>query len=480
MNKKVLVILYGLERQQLLAIPILAKLKRMSPQAEIHLVTESENKKFSSLIKEVSYFHFVEEGNLNTKHLEHWQYHSVFNLSPHTFARTITKHINAEHTYGYIQLQNGEPSWTSSWFKHIEEYQENEGRDLFHLLDLWRLGLKMDRVNLTATREIDHRHQILGFCPLIQGDAKKAVNVFKIIQNLHAVNVDLNFHWLTNSDEDYRLICEMTSYQGLPLKVIQANTLVECVDHFEEMSLLVTDNAEALRVADFYSDVPMLSLHPNLEHGKKYAPYRKGNWILSPLKDSSGTQQWNEKLLSELVTKLLKKDEVDILRWAQEHSHLLLLSQSSFFLEGNLWSIIPVDQHFRTSYFRSLIENVVWLLTLNGEKNIGSVAFTLAHEIGLRDRFLGHLGFWENETCWLEGRLNSYSWLEKQDHEWNSLVKRVDNSEAWQKLSHKRSDEKTLQEMRRQREFKELNIKRIQIKGRLIQQIQSFVKEPSA
>lgn len=479
MTKKILIVLYGLGRQQLLAAPLIAKIKQLSLHCEIHLLAEEDAKENVFLLKDISYFHFVGEGKWNPKDIECHQYQSVFNFSPHAFARSVTQQIEAEEKIGFVNLQNGELSWTSSWFKHIEQYQDNEGRDLFHRLDLWRFGLKLEKIAFPKTRRIDAHFQTVAFSPLLSSDSKQAENVFKIIQNIHAMSVGINFQWLTTNEEDYKTVCAVTERHKLPLKVIELKTpdLQECLS---EVSILITDNQSLTHAADFYSDVPILFLCKDMIEAKKIAPYRKSNWVLAPLKDNIGNHLWNEFLISEVTAKIMNCDEVEILRWAQENSHLLMLSKTNLFLDGHLWSAIPVDPHFRVSHFRSLIENVVWILALNEEKNIGSAAFTLAHEIGVQDHFLKHLLFWENEASWLEGKLNAHAWLEKDEGNWQQLTKRVDSSEAWRSLSSRKSQNKNLQDMRRQKEFRELNIKRIQIKGRLIQQIQSFVKEPSA
>ena len=479
MKKKILIVLYGLESQQLLAAPLIAKIKQLSLHCEIHLLADEQAKENVFLLQDVSYFHFVNENTWDIKNIEHYQYQTIFNFSPHVFARKVTQQIDAEEKIGFINLQNGEPSWTSSWFKHIEQYQDNEGRDLFHLLDLWRFGLKLEKIAFPKTRAIDEHFQTVAFSPLMRSNKKQAENVFKIIQNIHAMNVGISFQWLTVNEEEYRLACQVTERHSLPLKVIQLKT-PDLNERLSEISILITDNQNLIRAADFYSDVPVLALCRDMEEAKKLAPYRKSNWVLAPQNDRTGNHLWNELLVSEVTAKIMSGDEVEILRWAQENSHLLMLSKTNLFLDGHLWSAIPVDTHFRVSHFRSLIENVVWILALNEEKNIGSAAFTLAHEIGVQDHFLKHLLFWENEASWLEGRLNTHTWLEKDESNWQQLTKRVDSSEAWRSLSSRKSENKSLQDMRRQKEFRELNIKRIQIKGRLIQQIQSFVKEPSA
>lgn len=479
MKKKILVILYGLGRQQLLAASLIAKIKELASQSEIHLVAESNAKETIFLIEDISYFYFLENEKWDIKNFSHWDYHSIFNFSAHPLAREITAQIRAEEKSGFISLQNEDPSWTSTWFKHIEEYQENEGRDLFHLLDLWRLGLKMDKVGFPKTREMDTHFQTLAISPVLEGDKQKAENIFKILQNLHGMSIGLNFQWLTLNDEDHRLVSEVIERHLMPLKIVElaAHSLK---DRLSEVSLLVTDNQSLIHAADFYSDVPILALYNNIEEGKTLGPYRKGSWLLTPLKDNTGQHIWNQKLISEVIAQIMESNDVEILRWSQENSHLLLLSRTNLFLDGKLWSAVPLDMNFRISHFRSLIENVVWILALNEEKNIGSAAFVLAHEIGVQDRFLGHLIFWENEASWLEGRLNSYTWLDKDENEWGHLIRRVDNSSAWKNLAANKSPSNNLQDLRRQKEFKELNIKRIQIKGRLIQQIQSFAKEPSA
>ena len=479
MNKKILIILYGLDRHQLLAAPLIAKIKQLSMRSEIHVLAELSAKENVFLMEDVSYFHFVDEKKWDKAQLEHWEYQSVFNFSPHSFARSITQQVEADEKSGFICLQNGERSWTSSWFKHIEQYQDNDGRDLFHLLDLWRFGLKLEKIAFPKTREIDEHFQTLAFSPCVGSDKAKAQNVYKIIQNLHAMSIGLNFQWLTANEEEQRTVSSIIEQHSLPLKVIYMPTN-RIKEQLSEVSLLVTDNPSLIRAADYYSDVPLLALTSTMEEAKTLGPYRKNNWVLAPLKDKTGLHLWNEHLISEVTSKLMGCDEVEILRWAQEHSHLLMLSRTNLYLDGNLWSAVPVDTHFRVSHFRSLIENVVWILALNEEKNIGSAAFVLAHEIGVQDHFLKHLIFWENEACWLEGKLNSHTWLEKDETDWQQLTRRVDNSEAWRTLSSKKKENKSLQDLRRQKEFKELNIKRIQIKGRLIQQIQSFVKEPSA
>ena len=479
MTKKVLIILYGLGRQQLLALPLISKIKQMSLRSEIHLLAEADIGENVSLMEEVSYFHLVDQNAWKEENLAQWSYDCVFNFSPHAFARELTQKINGEEKHGFVSLPNGEPTWTSSWFKHIEQYQDNEGRDLFHLLDLWRFGLKLDKLVFPKTREIDEHFQTLGFSPSLLGNKDKAENILKIIQNLHAMSIGLNFQWIVLSDEDQRIVCDVTQRNQLPLKIVQVS-MDQLKEKLSDVSLLVTDNEPLIRAADFCSDVPILSLYVQTEEAKKLGPYRKGNWVLTPLKDHSGRHLWHEQLVSEATAKIMSGNEVEILKWAQEHSHFLMLSRTNMFLDGALWSAVPVDPHFRVSHFRSLIENVVWILALNEEKNVGSAAFTLAHEIGLQDQFLRHLIFWENEASWLEGRLNSYSWLDKDESEWGQIARRVDNSAAWQNLSVKKNESRTLRDMRRQKEFRELNIKRIQIKGRLIQQIQSFVKEPSA
>lgn len=480
MNKRILIVLYGLGERQFLAAPLIAKIKQLSLQSEVHLITESSvNREQLLLLEDIAYFHFVDEENWRQKGIEKVAYRSIYNFSPHAFARALTQEIESNEKLGFINLANGEPSWTSSWFKHIEEYQDSQGRDLFHLLDLWRLGFRMDKIAFPKTREIDEHFQTLGFCPRVDGDRTKAEGIYKIIQNLHATNVGFSFEWFVTSEADLRLISEVTCAQRLPLKIVpvEANSIKE---NLAGVSLFISDDDNMIRLADFYSDVPMLSLHPSLEQGKKLGTYRRGNWMLSPLKDSSGTHLWNERLVSEITAILMSRDEVDVLRWAQENSHLLILSRTNLFLDGTLWSAIPVDTHFRASHFRSLIENIVWMLALNEEKNIGSTAFMLAQEVGSHDRFLGHLMFWESEASWLESKLNSFSWLDKDDNEWGQIAQRVDSSTAWQNQARKKNEGKNLQDLRRRKEFRELNIKRIQIKGRLIQQIQSFVKEPSA
>lgn len=479
MIKKILVVLYGLDQEQLLAAPLIAKIKQLSLRCEIHLLTDEQSKENVFLLKDISYFHFVNEAKWNIKDIEYNQYQSVFNFSSHVFARKITQQIQAEEKIGFVSLQNGEPSWTSSWFRHIEQYQDNEGRDLFHLLDLWRFGLKLEKISFPKTREIDELFQTVAFSPVLNGESKKAENVFKIIQNIHAMSVGISFEWLATNEEDYKQICDVTDRHKLPLKIILLKTH-QLQERLSEVSVLVTDNQSLIRAADFYSDVPILSLCKDMTEVKKLAPYRKGNWAVAPLKDSTGNHLWNELLISEIIAKLMSCDEIEIMRWAQENSHLLMLYKTNLFLDGHLWSAVPVDTHFRVSHFRSLIENVVWILALNEEKNIGSAAFTLAHEIGVHDHFLKHLLFWENEVSWLEGKLNTHTWLEKDESNWQQLTKRVDSSQAWRSLSSRKSENKNLQDMRRHKEFRELNIKRIQIKGRLIQQIQSFVKEPSA
>lgn len=479
MNKKILIILYGLDRQQLLAAPLIAKIKQMSFMSEVHLLADAQAKENVFLLQDVSYFHFVNEESLDVRFLEQYNYQAIFNFSPHIFARQLTSAISAEEKIGFIQLQNGEPSWTSSWFKHIEQYQDNEGRDLFHLLDLWRFGLKLEKISFPKTREIDEYFQTLAFSPILNGDERQASNIYKMLQNIHAMNIGLSFQWLATNDEDYRLACKVAERHNLPLKIILMST-ADLKQRLSEVSLLVTDNQSLIRAADFFTDVPILALCKDAVETKKLGPYRKGNWILTPLQDNTGLHLWNEILVSELISKIMKLNEVELFRWSQENAHLLMLYRTNLFLDGNLWSAVPVDTHFRVSHFRSLIENVVWILALNEEKNIGSAAFTLAHEIGVQDHFLKHLIFWETEASWLEGKLNAYTWLEKNEKDWQFLTKRVDNSQAWRALSTQKNETKNLKDMRRQKEFKELNIKRIQIKGRLIQQIQSFVKEPSA
>ena len=145
----------------IMAAQSLVAIRKIYPDADIHLLTNRSNLPIAKLINGVTRVHYFErelcqkslgEENRSVfeatdriddliKRLNKYEFDKVINLTQNRISAHLSGMVNATEYHGMITSENNVVHLSSPWFRHLNNYIAGKGTDAFHYVDLFRSAL---------------------------------------------------------------------------------------------------------------------------------------------------------------------------------------------------------------------------------------------------------------------------------------------------------------------------------------------------
>lgn len=169
-----------------LSAPVLRAIRERNPDAELHVLINSQFRQIAPLIPYVDRFIYFDRNRLqnglgdirvpifesyerlNEKidDLNSQEYDWTINLTQNRLSGWLMSLINSKERTGLCLDSHGRASFNSNWFKYLNQQVDSEGAEVFHYADVFRNGLNLSSEGVTRSalvETVDGRNEANSF-----------------------------------------------------------------------------------------------------------------------------------------------------------------------------------------------------------------------------------------------------------------------------------------------------------------------------